>query len=348
MERLKIKTLFWRIIAGTLTTCILIFTLVFCYFFYEKELKDERFYTSGYYDTQITKYIWYHNSDYDGKGYIFNCETGEKTLKEVSWVAPSEDGHPLAVFSTGKKRGYFNIYTGKVVIPAQYSKAWIFSEDIAAVVQNDSLFFIDHTGERIFRHGFSFPKTGGSFCFHNGYCLLTNEKGKMGLINKNGQWALAPEYDNLVREGRNYWSACKNGHWGVFSDSLAEILACEYGMVTVSEDNGIYISLADHSQKRCDYDGTILDNFTCGNVNQLSYDTGTYNEEGETIIGTAQCWRYSVETGYYGLMGTDGKPITPPLYQDIEAIGKNIYRCSYDYNGRFSVLVDGKGNTINL
>ncbi|WP_065217881.1 MULTISPECIES: WG repeat-containing protein [Butyricimonas] len=347
MKRLKNMTIFWKIIAGSLTACILIFTLAFCYFFYEKEIKDDLFYTSEYYDTQISRHIWYHKSSYDGKGYIFNCETGKKTLKDVSWITLSEEGDPLAVFSTGEKRGYFNIHTGKVSLPAQYSKAWIFSEGVAAVSTNDSLFFIDHTGEKIFEHGFILPQETRDYCFHNGYCLLANEKGQMGLIDKSGNWALAPEYDNLIREGRNYWSACKDGRWGVYSDSLVEILACEYEMVTVSEDRGIYISQSDHIQKRCDYDGTILDDFICGSIYQLSYDTGIYNENGETMMATAQCWMYAVETGYYGLISPEGKLITPPRYKNIEALGNDIYLCSYDYNGIFSLLLDSKGNIIH-
>lgn len=63
MEKLKYKKLFWQTIAGILTTCILVFTLAFCYIFYEKELNDRRFYTSDYYDTELTSHIWYHNSD---------------------------------------------------------------------------------------------------------------------------------------------------------------------------------------------------------------------------------------------------------------------------------------------
>ena len=348
MEKMKMRGLFWRLVVGVLTVCVLVFTLAFCFFFYEKELKDERFYTSEYYDTQITNYIWYHNSDSDGVGYVFNCETGEKTLKNVSWVAKSKDGDRLAVFSTGKKRGYFDIYTGKEVIPARYAKAWIFSEGIAGVSENDSLFFIDHFGKKVFEHGFVLSEEGEDFCFHGGYCRLINEKGKMGLIDRNGTWVLTPEYDNLEREGRGYWSAYKEGHWGVFSDSLEVVLACEYELVTVSEDNGIYVSLVDHTQKRCDYDGTVLDHFICGDVYQLSYDTGIYDEEGNTMMATARCWMYAVETGYYGLMGTDGRPITPPVYASIEALGKDIYRCSYDYRGVVNTILDSKGKVVNL
>lgn len=139
--KIKYKKLFWQTIAGILTTCILVFTLAFCYIFYEKELNDERFYTSDYYDTELTSHIWYHNSDDNGQGYIFNCETGEKTLKGVSWIALSEDGDEFAVFSTGRKRGYFNIYTGKAVIPAQYTKAW-YSRKVSLPYRKMTAYFL--------------------------------------------------------------------------------------------------------------------------------------------------------------------------------------------------------------
>ena len=345
---LKKKSVFGRVIACILTACVLIFTLAFCYIFYEKEVKEDLFYTSGYYDMKITNHIWYHYSDEDGKGYVFNCDEGRKTLKGVSWVAKPGNGEHLAVYSTGEKRGYFDIYTGKAVIPARYSKAWVFSEGVAAVVENDSLFFIGYEGKRVFERGFVLPKGEGDFCFHNGYCVLRNEEGKMGLIDRKGEWVLAPTCDDLVREGREYWSVCKEERWGVLSDSLVEILPCEYEMVTISEDNGIYVSLADHTQKRYDYDGSVLNDFICGNVYQLSYDTGEYDDEGNSVMATAQCWMYMVETGYCGLMSTDGKPITPPLYRGIEALRKGIYRCSFDYDGSVSTILDNLGRVINL
>ena len=64
-------------------------------------------------------------------------------------------------------------------------------------------------------------------------------------------------------------------------------------------------------------------------------------------MAMAQCWMYAVETGYYGLISPEGKLITPPRYKNIEALGKDIYLCSYDYNGIFSLLLDSKGNIIH-
>ena len=36
-------------------------------------------------------------------------------------------------YSDGKKRGYFNMFTGKPVIEPKYDHAWIFSDGLASV-----------------------------------------------------------------------------------------------------------------------------------------------------------------------------------------------------------------------
>ncbi|MCR4848098.1 MAG: WG repeat-containing protein, partial [Bacteroidales bacterium] len=66
-------------------------------------------------------------------------------------------GDSLSVFcsSTKGKRGYFNRFTGEVAVPAQYEKAWIFSEGMACVLDKGMLHFIDHKGQPLM--GKEFP-----------------------------------------------------------------------------------------------------------------------------------------------------------------------------------------------
>ena len=60
-----------------------------------------------YENTFISRGIYFHNHD-DGKGYIYNIRTGEKTLKHVAWIAKPTDKDSLICFSDGKKHGYFS------------------------------------------------------------------------------------------------------------------------------------------------------------------------------------------------------------------------------------------------
>ena len=59
---------------------------------------------------------------------IVNLVTGEITIKDVEHVFISNYTDSLAVFIKDNKKGYLNCFTGKVVIPAKYSRAWLFSE----------------------------------------------------------------------------------------------------------------------------------------------------------------------------------------------------------------------------
>ena len=53
----------------------------------------------------------------------------------------------LICYSDGKKRGYFNMFTGKPVIEPKYSHAWIFSDGLASVDDGGWIKFIDASGK---------------------------------------------------------------------------------------------------------------------------------------------------------------------------------------------------------
>ena len=73
----------------------------------------------------------------DGNITIKNTETGEVTAEKIKfdWTSSSPNDS-LGVFCSDGKRGYYNSYTGKIVVPAQYRRVWIFSEGLAGVQKN--------------------------------------------------------------------------------------------------------------------------------------------------------------------------------------------------------------------
>ena len=77
---------------------------------------------------------------------IWNKASKEYTTKKLRWVSGDPcERDSLTVFCDKEgKRGYVNVNTGEIVIPAQYSKAWNFSEGLAAVLGGDDCIgFID-------------------------------------------------------------------------------------------------------------------------------------------------------------------------------------------------------------
>lgn len=94
------------------------------------------------------------------------------------------------------------------------------------------------------------------------------------------------------------------------------------------------------------------------NTDEIRYTTAeNYDDEGKltgetaeaepTICQkTASCKLYEAEVGWFGLMSSSGKIITPPRYRDITAIGYDLYLCKTD-DVRGEIL-NGKGIKIKL
>ena len=116
----------------------------------------------------------------DGNITIKNTQTGEVTAEKIKfdWTSSSPNDS-LGVFCTDKKRGYYNSYTGKIVIPAQYRRAWVFSEGLAAVQKNGMIGFINRKGDVVIP--FRYPYHGNplsTFVFDNGHCIVADTTGK--------------------------------------------------------------------------------------------------------------------------------------------------------------------------
>ena len=253
----------------------------------------------------------------EGKLSFKNTASGRTTIRDVDldWTTPSPHDS-LAVFCTDNKRGYYNVYTGEIVVPAQFRRAWIFSEGLAAVQRNGNIGFIDHQGNVVI--DFLYPYHGNplsSFVFEDGHCVVADNQGRCGVIGREGQWLIPPDYD--------YVSA--------FS---------EYA---VASRDGVTVQMG--------YDGTVINAFVLDNIKDL-----TYNEE-ETIVtrdGTVLHSMREVKTGLmayciggrYGLIdGRSCKRLTEPLYKNIRAVSKTMFRATLlDYYSE--ILLNENGDVI--
>lgn len=342
----KNKTPFWRVIWAVLTVCTVLFVGMFGYYFVTERIGHHRlayYYNSKY----LSSHIYYHPANSYRLGYVFDTRTEKKVFTGLDWVILSPDDS-LAVFSKKHKRGYLNIYTGKEVIPAAYVKAWIFSDGVAAVLENDSVYFINHSGKRIINQGFERSDDEDDYVFHDGYCKVTLN-GKFGVIDRTGKIRIPIEYDALRLDGKNFWAVCKNDKWGVMNDSFELIFPCEYRMASISEDNGIYLSDMDNYCRRYSHTGELLDNFVVNGVAELSYDSNDVDKDGNIIYKTAKCMSYQVPRGLYGLMTKNGRPITAPQFVSIEAVNEDLYvchyECEYDSNAE-GVLINSNGEIV--
>ena len=252
----------------------------------------------------------------DGKVSIKNTTTGKVTIKhiKIDWTLRSNNDS-LSVFCSENKRGYYNMYTGEIAIPAQYRRAWVFSEGLAAVQKNGNIGFINHNGDAVI--DFKYPYHGNplsEFVFDDGHCVVADTTGKCGVIDRKGKWLVNPEYD--------YINAYK-----------------EYAIVTKA---GVTMQVA--------YDGTVINSFVLDNVKELTYrEKERYeNREGELeyvdVTVKTGLFAYCVG-GRYGLMDKNCHRLTEPLYKSITAVSDNMFRATLlDYYSE--VILNAKGEVM--
>lgn len=235
----------------------------------------------------------------DGNLTIKNTETGEVTAEKIKfdWTSSSPNDS-LGVFCSKGKRGYYNSYTGKIVVEAQYRRAWIFSEGLAAVQKNGHIGFINRKGETVIP--FHFPYHGNplsEFVFKDGHCVVADTTGKCGVIDREGKWLIKPLYDNI----------------------------------SIYEDHAIVSKAGIRMQ--VDYDGRVLNAFVLDAIEALTY---TEQERFENREGEIEYISKTIKTGLFayrvggrwGLMDSNCNRLTEPLYSNIAAVDKNMFRAT--------------------
>ncbi len=247
---------------------------------------------------------------------IKNTVTGEITSENIQfdWTHRSPNDS-LGVFCANGKRGYYNSYTGKVVIPAEYRRAWIFSEGLAAVQKNGKIGFINKEGKVVIP--FRYPYHGNTlseFIFKNGYCAVADSLGKCGIINCKGEWVIKPEYDNIK----------------TFND------------FAIVRKEGVRLQI--------DYAGQVINAFVLDNIRQLTY---YIREEYVDNNGDKDFINREISTNLYvyhvggrcGLMNDNCQRLTKPIYSYIEALNSNIIKATLpdDYS---IVILNNKGELI--
>lgn len=330
--------------------------------FYEEFPRDVRF-GDDYYDSQyISRNATYYSKAYwDEDGYI-RTRDGKKTITGIKWIAKPLGMDSLICYSDGKKRGYFNMFTGKPVIEPQYDHAWIFSDGLASVDDGGWIKFIDASGKVIIDPKIPYMPDTDGYVFHNDRCIIHNDRrDRFGMIDKQGKWILKPEYFSINTYGK--FCVVDNGMGKSVLDSTFNTVIPFLGGDIYVGDKYISVTLSSHIMQRYNLNGELINDFYINDVSCLTYESDelryttskNYNEEGTLTSETedaepqpvekmAKCRRYETESGWYGLMTADGKVITPPAYNEIKAIGYDTYLCKD--NDEDGVILNGKGERI--
>lgn len=310
----------------------------------------------------VSRHFYFHNHE-DGKGYIYNSITGEKTLTHVAWIAkPITARDSLVCFSDGKKRGYFSRNTGKVVIEPKYDHAWIFSGGIASVEEGGRIKFIDETGKVIIDKGMAYNPRRDGYVFHGNYCIVySDDEEHRGLMDKKGDIVLPMEYDYIyMTNDFEYLYFEKDGQMAVMDKNLKTIIPMTKCSIYINEGT-INMTMPDHTIRKYDMEGNLINDFYIYNVRTLIYEKDEIKyhrimhseESDEDAIPVIEAYypsaiarlrSYMAGEGYEGLMTAEGHIVTMPLYRGIEAIGNDLYLCTTTNEDK--VIINGKGEIV--
>lgn len=355
--------LVWRLFAASITVILALFAVIFTCkmvdIVYEKYYEEKYCYDPDCCNSEyLSQNLYYHNSD-DGKGYVFNSLTKEKIIRNMDWIYLPEGEDSLVCFSDGKKRGYFNKNTGEVVIPARYNHAWLFSEGLASVEDDGSIKFIDESGNTVIDNVTPYrPGMDGLF-FHDGYCVVDQDGPELSsLIDKSGKSILPLEYNSIsYHPGYALWKVCKGDEQGVYDKNVRMIVPLTKGNIEIS-DGTINVTMADHTIRKYDLVGSLIDDFYITDVRSLDYEKDeiinrppTLNvveeefaevlDNNSRVKGIARLRAYVAGDDYEGLITADGHRVTLPLYQNIDAIGYDLYLCTVSNGDK--IIINGKG-----
>ena len=249
--------------------------------------------------------------------------------------------------------GYMDLQ-GKVIIPPTYSEAGFFSEDIAAVVQNDKFGFISKSNKFIVE-----PIYDEVSDFYDGRSVV-EKNGKLGMIDRNGYSIFEPIFEELgpVSEGKVF--ARKDSLYGYYSKNRisliperfeeAESFENQQAHVRIQGKEAIIDSVGSFVVKpffdEVDFfTDTLLifienEKYGICNINANPILTANYEFIGKLIDNRA----IIVDKGKIGYVNENGAIIIPPSYE----VYPNYQSYSNFKNGLAKVRKNGKAGLIDI
>lgn len=350
----KFFKIVWKGLLGLAVASVALFGVVLGWAWYED-------YTSYYNDAFLSDDVmvrhYYSQREYK----VYNRQLDKITLKGLDKVVEPIKGDSLTVFFKDGVRGFLNANTGYVVIPAQYKKAWVFSDGLAAVVnESGKIGFVNKDNQVVipFRYDYrtEYPI---DYLFHNGYCVMTDERGACGVIDKEDNWVMEPKYDCIWNLYFNKYRIVKEGEkYGMIDENLQFIFPVEYDAIEFaeSERDGVLLT-KDYVTQHVAFDGTVMDPFVVDNVEDLHYtqamepmivDDGYGNgslKTEKTVL--ADYVRYRAN-GLYGVMHREtGKVIIPAQYEDVSMVSPTLFEVEL-WHTESSILLDINGRRVEL
>ena len=208
------------------------------------------------------------------------------------------DMDSIGIFEKDGMRGFYNLNTDKVLVNANYTHAWFFSDGLAAVEKGGKIGFINMKGTLVIPYQFMHRTNDlPNIAFKNHLCVMANGNGQMGVIDRKGEWVVKPQYEKIdLTES------------GIFATAAhSKLLLSNKGEV-IQEDLIVKVEpiMCTVQLPKKDDDN----NWRVQNV-EVKLDYYVYY----TYANGDRC----------GLMDKDGNRLTEPVYSKIEALNEHLF-----------------------
>lgn len=266
----------------------------------------------------------------DSRYRVYDRSAGRYTTPRLSWVSSSSVNDSLTVYAIPGRLGFLNVNTGRIAIDAgsnDYRKAWVFSEGLAAVMKDGKVGFINTDNELVIPFRYDYHDMGHlcdfGYIFRDGYCVMTNNTGDVGLIDSDGEWVVEPKYDEIwAPDAGGYRVVVDEGLYGVLDSGCCPVYPVEYESLEVLSDG--FVLVRDGRKWQEDFAGKVIHPFMFDSTYYLNYPAG-YNECGEIQYAFADYAKYEV----FGLLGVmnriTGEPVTRALYLEINMLSYDVF-----------------------
>ncbi len=297
---------------------------------------------------------------YGKKGYVDfvrlqDARTGKYITPKLQHIFVNDftTDDSLVVFRTfDRLRGYLNVNTGEIIIPAQYNRAWNFSEGIAAVLKDGAISFINADGKQAFDAVFPiyYQDDYNDIApqFHNGRCVMRSTENKWGLINTSGEWVVEPVYTSIYAPKHGYRIVTDGSKYGLMSESGKIALPLDYDFIRPASDHAGFVLAKDGFAKEVDvnlnvtipfiYDGLYLLDYVDLYRSRISQENGT------SRIVVPKYWRYDVGEGS-GVIDNQGNVIIPAKYYMVRIVDDTLFEVEVTGGGD-RLLFNNKGQYV--
>ena len=343
----KLKTILnvtWKVGLGLFGLVAAVLGILIANVWYEKT-RGRDYYNDKTLSTDIVVESYNNN-----RMRVKNKKTGKYTTPKVMWVSGAPERDSLTVFcDKNGLRGYINVNTGEIVIPAQYSKAWQFSEGLGAVLgEGDRIGFINKENKLVIGYEIPFDK-GFDYIFKDGYCVVKFwEDGhyRCAVYSKDGPRVLDWDYTRIDDANSDGYRVVTNedGAW-LYDRSFNKVFEDAYDDIVIAEGNeGVYVT-KDYVKKLVDYDGKVLEPFVIDGTYNLKYMTPYHSEGEDDFALVPEVVVYQVNS-WEGLMDArTGKILTPAKYWRFEMISEDLISAQLGYSDE-EVVLNKQGEDI--